>query len=59
MPEQWTQELSDKLADLIWWIKGYNCAMNNDLATRSDLDCTHIEALRRARALLDSKKETS
>jgi hypothetical protein len=41
---EWMNEL---LADIIWWIKGYNAGLNKDITP--DLDYDHIETLRQVR----------
>lgn len=43
------QEQIDKIADVIWWIKG---AMETDPECRISLNSSHIEALRDARIQL-------
>ncbi len=49
MTERDEQDL-EALADIIWWIKGYNAGVDADGC--ADLDDDHLNALRRARIRL-------
>jgi len=46
------EQRSDKLADLIWWIQGWNAAHGD---SHSDLNESHIEALRLSRIDLNKR----
>lgn len=44
------ERISDNLADIIWWFKGYNAAKPPE--SDNDIGSHHIESLRRVRVLL-------
>jgi len=50
-----TQDDSDRLADIIWWIKGRNAAAK-DGDGYFELGHEHIESLRRFRIAFDKNK---
>lgn len=53
--EKYTQEDSDNLADIIWWIKGYRAASEAGYADQAcPFQKTHMDSLRKARVLLEN-----
>jgi hypothetical protein len=56
MDRKEADHISENIADVIWWLKGY-IARQPD--AHNDLNSEHIESLRRARImLLDAIKDT-
>ena len=51
MPETITQTDLDKLAEILWWIKGYIAGARDNLE-ESPFVHSHVESLRRARVIL-------
>ena len=46
--EETTQEDLDRIADVIWWLKGY-CAARELAGSLNDLNPAHMESLRKVR----------
>ena len=42
--------ISENIADIIWWLKGYMAAQSPE--SNKDIGSHHIEALRRTRVML-------
>ena len=56
MPEKITQDDIDKLADIIWWTKGYHAGAGSDYE-KCPFDESHVEALRKLRVFAIREKE--
>lgn len=52
MSDEIEQYDSDKLADIIWWIRGFQAATSDDF-DEFPFDFGHLEALRKARLLMN------
>lgn len=48
--EKITQQEIDQLADVLWWLKGYNAALGED--DYPDINGNHLQAISKVRAFL-------